>query len=190
MPVLRSIRLLLPLCSLALLGASPVAPPVARYTVDGSLVVPGDYREWVFLSSGLDMSYSEKPAMQDMSMFDNVFVDPQAWAAFKTSGHWPQGTVFVMENRGAATKGSINRAGRFQTSEFMGLEFHVRDAARFKGGWGFFASDGTRPAALQPESASCYACHEAHGALDTTFTQFYPTAKEIALAKHSLLADR
>jgi hypothetical protein len=116
--------------------------------------------------------------------------DTDDWAAFKQTGHWPDRTIFVMENRGAATKGSINKRGHFQTTEFMGLEFHVRDDARFKGGWEFFASDGTKPAALLLSSDSCHACHAAHGALDTTFTQCYPTAKEIALAKHSLLEDR
>ena len=79
------------------------------------------------------MSYTEAPAMPDASMFDNVFVDPAAWAAFKTSGHWPDKTVFVMENRGAHSKGSINKRGHYQTTELMGLEFHVRDDSRFKG---------------------------------------------------------
>jgi hypothetical protein len=185
----RSIKVLLPLCSLGLLAAAATDTMEPRYTDDGSLFVPKDYREWIFLSSGIDMSYSEKPAMQGMSMFDNVFVDPKSWASFKQTGHWPDHTVFVMENRGAATKGSINKAGHFQTTELMGLEFHVRDDARFKGGWGFFASEGTQPATLLAANENCYACHAAHGAVDTTFTQFYPTAKEIAIAKHSLRGE-
>ena len=188
MTISRSVELLL-VWSLALsAAAADLSGP--RYTNDGSLILPSEYREWVFLSSGLDMSYTEKPTMQGMSMFDNVFVAPEAWATFKQTGHWPDRTVFVMENRGAATHGSINKLGHFQTTEFMGLELHVRDDARFKGGWGFFASDGKQPAAPLPTTDTCYACHEAHGALDTTFTQFYPTAKGIALAKHSLLEDR
>jgi hypothetical protein len=28
--------------------------------------------------------------------------------------------------------------------------------------------------------AACYACHQSRGAVDITFTQFYPTAKTIA----------
>lgn len=165
---------------LALAGAAndEYAP---RYGAGGALTPPPDYREWVFLSSGLDMSYSEGPAMTGHSMFDNVFVDPKAWAAFRQSGHWPDHAIFVMENRGAATKGSINKQGHYQTEDMMGLEFHVRDEARFKGGWGFFVSNGTEPASLLPASAPCYACHQAHGAVDTTFTQFYPTAKPIAV---------
>jgi hypothetical protein len=100
---------------------------------------------------------------------------------FKQTGHWPDKTVFALENRGARSKGSINKLGHFQTEDLMGLEFHVRDESRFSGGWGFFVAneDGTT-ATLLPSSAPCYACHLAHGAADTTFTQFYPTARPIA----------
>jgi hypothetical protein len=127
------------------------------------------------------MSYTETAAARAHSVFDNVFVNPAAWAAFKKSGHWPDKTVFVMENRGAGTHESINKQGFFQTEDFQGLEFHVRDDGRFAGGWAFFASNGTKPATLLPASAACYACHKANGAVDTTFTQFYPTAKPIAV---------
>jgi hypothetical protein len=165
---------------LLLLAAATNGSVDVRYTDAGALVVPA-YREWVFLSSGIDMSYTDKPAMQGESMFDNVFVDPASWAAFKETGHWPDKTIFALELRGAKNKGSINKLGHFQTEELMGLEFHVHDESRFKGGWGFFvAADDLKSANLLPASASCYACHQANGAVDTTFTQFYPTAKPIA----------
>jgi len=47
----------------------------------------------------------------------------------------------------------------------------------------------TEPAVLLPATADCYACHKEHGAVDTTFTQFYPTAKAIAVAKGTFRAD-
>ena len=72
----------------------------------------------------------------------------------------------------------------------MGIEYHVRDEARFKGGWGFFFTDGTKPAQFIPYDAQCYACHQANGALDTSFTQFYPTAKPIAAKAGTLRAER
>ncbi len=31
-----------------------------------------------------------------------------------------------------------------------------------------------------PASAGCYTCHEAHGAVDTTFVQVYPTLIPLA----------
>jgi len=179
MPPPRAIKYLAPLLLLFLGAADSAGAP--SYTANGELIPPADYREWVYLSSGLDMSYSDAPAMMGHSMFDNVFVDPAAWRAFKQTGHWPDKTEFVLETRGANSKGSINKHGQYQTEELMGAEAHVRDEARFKGGWGFFALNGSEPARQIPYQASCYACHLAHGAVDTTFTQFYPTAKSIAV---------
>ena len=158
-------------------GAAHAAP---AYTAAGALVMPAGYRVWVFLSAGIDMNYSDRAPMDGGSMFDNVFVDPASWQAFKATGRWPDGTMLVKEDRGGSSHGSINKHGQFQTAALMGLEVHVRDEARFKGGWGFFAFDSEKPAALIPAGASCYACHGAHGAVQTTFTQFYPTAWPIA----------
>jgi hypothetical protein len=39
-----------------------------------------------------------------------------------------------------------------------------------------------------PTSADCYSCHADHGAVDTTFVQFYPTLLPIARSKGSLSA--
>lgn len=165
------------LCAAADAPATPDAP---RYDAQGRLIPPSDYRDWTFLSSGVDMSYSERPAMAEAHMFDNVFAPREAYAAFKRTGVWPDKTVLVLENRGGRSKGSINRQGLFQTGEVMGLEAHVKDISRFKGGWGFFALDGDRPAKQIDYTASCYACHQAHGAEDTTFVQFYPTLLPVA----------
>ena len=168
-----------PLLLLPLAGPARGAEPA--YTAAGELIPPADYREWIYMSSGLDMNYSDLPAMMGHSMFDNVFVEPSAWQAFKKTGHWPDKTLFVLEVRGANSKGSINKHGQYQTEERMGFEAHVRDEARFKGGWGFFALNDAAPAKQIPYAAPCYACHQQHGAVDTTFTQFYPTAKPIAV---------
>jgi len=163
--------------------ASPHAP---QYTADGRLQSPANYREWIYLSSGLDMSYRERAGMRDHSMFDNVFVDPEAYRAFVATGSWPDPTVLVMEVRGASSKGSINQTGKFQTSDMMGMEVHVKDTRRFAGGWAFFAFDDGKPAMQIPQAAECYACHRQHGAVDTTFVQFYPTLLGIAEHKNSL----
>ena len=152
-----------------------------QYDASGKLILPADYRDWVFLSSGVDMAYTDNPAMAGMHMFDNVFAPRAAYAAFKRTGVWPDKTVLMLENRTGATKGSINRQGQFQTGEVMGLEAHVKDEARFKGGWGFFGFGGQGgPAAMIPYAASCYACHQTHAAADTTFVQFYPTLLPVA----------
>jgi hypothetical protein len=92
----------------------------------------------------------------------------------------------VLEIRSAATKASINKSGHFQTAELMGREVHVKDEARFPGKWAFFGFDQSDTAKMVPHEAACYSCHEKHGAVDTTFVQFYPTLIEIAKSKATL----
>lgn len=156
------------------------------YDKDGNLLPPADYREWVYLSSGFDMNYNPKSS-ESMDMFDNVFVDPQAFAKFVATGTWPDKTMLVLEAREARSKGSINLRGHYQGTGLMGIEVHVKDQSRFSGGWAFFDFDSpTAHGTLIPQKAPCYSCHAAHAAVDTTFVQFYPTLLPIAQTKGTL----
>ena len=172
------------------LAAAPTNDGVPHYTAAGQLIRPDDYREWVFLSSGFDMSYHEVTTAPDAHVFDNVFAPRSAYEAFKAKGVWPDKTVLIFEIRSAASKGSINTFGNYQTGVLVGLEAHVKDTARFKGGWGFFNFEGAQPAALIPASADCYACHRDHAAVDTTFVQFYPTIRPFAEKHGTFKAER
>jgi len=157
------------------------------YTTDGNLKFPQNYREWIYVTSGVDMSYSPNMAM-DHSMFDNVFVNPEAYKAFLQTGTWPDKTMLVLEGRVAGIKGSINKSGHFQTGEVMGREVHVKDEARFPGKWAFFNAEDGVTGKLLPREMDCYSCHEQHGAVDTTFVKVYPTLLEIAKKKNTLSA--
>jgi hypothetical protein len=151
--------------------------------------LPPDYREWIYVTSGMDMSYS-RVGLPGHHMFDNVFVDPESYRAFKATGSWPEHTTMVLEARGARDKGSINQRGLFQDGDVMGVEVHVKDSARFEGGWAFFAFEDTdKPADEIKHSVDCYACHRSHAAVDTTFVQFYPTLLPIAKAANTLSAS-
>jgi hypothetical protein len=169
-------------------GAESAAPAQANspaYTSDGKLLLPDNYRDWVFLTSSFDLSYMEGMQM-DHHMLDNVFVNKDSYQSFLATGTWPDKTVLVKENRKAPSEGSINKVGNYQSTEIMSIEIHVKDEARFKDKWGFFAFGGKEPASLIPQAASCYSCHAAHAAVDTTFAQFYPTLLPVAQAKGTL----
>ncbi|WP_128912630.1 cytochrome P460 family protein [Granulicella sibirica] len=165
-----------------------------EYTKSGELIAPTNYRQWIFLTSGFDMTYRERKGAPDHSMFDNVFVNPEAYASFLETGTWPDKTVLVLENRGAQEKGEvIVKGGRFQGTEVMGLEVHVKDSTHFNregigGQWGFYDVGSDGKGKLFEPSASCYTCHAQHAAVDTTFVQFYPTLIELA-AKKGTLSD-
>jgi hypothetical protein len=156
------------------------------YSKDGRLLFPSYYREWVFLSSGVDMSYNPKAEAAGHTMFDNVFVNPEAYQKFLQTGTWPDKTVLVLEGRMGMDKGSINQRGHFQGTQLMGFEVHVKDETRFPGKWAFFDFDNEVSGSLFPKEAACYSCHADHAAVDTTFVQFYPTLLPIAKQKQTL----
>jgi hypothetical protein len=172
-------------CSIASSESTETVVRDPVYTQDGRLALPEDYREWVYLSSGFDMSYS--PMATGHHMFDNVFVEPAAYKAFLATGTWPDKTMLVLEVRGAMDKGSINKNGSYQSTEVMGREVHVKDSAHLQG-WAFFGFDTGKTAKMTPRTADCYSCHAAHAAVDNTFVQFYPTLLPIAGAKGTLSA--
>ena len=166
------------------LRAQPVPATAPAYTADGRLDFPTTYRKWVYLSSGLDMSYLPD-SFRSVSTFGNVFVNPEAYDGFVANGTWPDKTVLVLEVRRAEQNASINRGGRSQ-GDIVQTEVHVKDTARFEGGWAFFAFRGETTAAMIPRTANCYSCHQENAAVDTTFVQFYPTLLPIARAKKTL----
>jgi Cytochrome P460 len=184
-----SLALAVSLCRRPAVVARAAMNGTPLYSANGDLLPPRDYREWIYLTSGIDMSYSPKADMEDHSVFDNVFVNAAAWRSFMATGTWPDKTVMVLEVRGAKSKGSINQRGHFQDTDVMGMEVHVKDEARFPGKWAFFEFDSLdKNGTLVPSGAPCYTCHAAHAAVDTTFVQFYPTLLPVAKAKGTLAA--
>ncbi len=178
------------LLSMTAVNQTATAPRASgpEYTSDGQLKLPEHYREWVYLSTGFDMSYSASTMQMDNHTFDNVFVNPEAYKAFVENGTWPDKTMLVLESRKAEGKGSINQRGNFQSTTVSGVGVHVKDEARFPGKWAFFGFDDGKTATMIPTTASCYACHADHAAVDTTFVQFYPTLLPIAKSKGTLSA--
>lgn len=190
------------LCGLLTIGSGWSTPSVSAkqpahtyrpaYTKAGGLVAPANYRDWVFLTSGFDMTYRERASgIPDHSVFDNVFVNPEAYASFRRTGTWPDRTVMVLETRAARSKGeTLVKGGRFQGADIAGIEIHIKDASRFKrpgteGTWGFFDIKDGLGKVFEP-TASCYTCHHDHAAVDTTFVQFYPTLTGIAESKGTI----
>ena len=188
--------------ALAIVAAAALASAQARpapapgrvsdgvaYTASGQVIRPTNYREWMYLTSGLGMTYGPtQPAAGRPPLFDNVFVNPQSYKAFMSTGQWPDGTMFILELRRSVANASINNGGFTQTDVAM-LEAAVKDSQRFAdtGGWKYLEL-GAPPKAPEssaplPPTATCYACHSTHTAVENTFVQFYPTLFEVAREK-------
>jgi hypothetical protein len=171
------------LCLSSKLPAQQAQPDEPRFTNDGQLARPDNYREWIYLSSGLGMTYGNAPNAAS-ERFDNVFVTPQAYKAFLATGSWPDKTMLVLEVRSATSKGSINKGGHYQ-DEIVGFEVHLKDVSRFpETKWAFFEfGTSGRAAKPFPSVSNCQTCHSMNGAVDQTFVQFYPTLIPVAKAK-------
>jgi hypothetical protein len=155
-----------------------------QFTSDHQMLRPAHYREWVWLSSGFGMSYTE--GSNSSPNFDNVFANPTAYRKFVATGQWPDKTVLVLELRHSESNGSINKGGHFQ-GDLNAVEVHVKDEQHFPGKWAFVGFGASAKSAKAiPTSANCYSCHQEHGAVDTTFVQFYPTLFPLAQQKNTV----
>lgn len=187
-PILLSLAILL-------LGVAPEKPANApsseapEYTSDAQLRLPQDYRDWVWLTSDFHTATDPaKPQAGERRLFNNIFVNPEAYREFLQNGRWPDKTMLVVEQRTAEEMGSSNPNQRgTDQSSVIGIGVHVKDEARFSGKWAFFGFQGGRTTAgMIPVTAACYSCHAARGAVDSTFVQFYPTLLPVATSRNTL----
>jgi hypothetical protein len=178
------LRFLMALAAFAV--AAQTVPDGPQFLAGNQLVLPKNYREWVFLSSGLGMTYGPAAeASHGSPTFDNVFVNPAAYRYFQTNGHWPDKTMFILEVRSATGKGSINNGGNYQ-SAVLAVESAVKDERRFPEKWAYFGFGRGDKARPLPGNSSCNACHSQNAAVENSFVQFYPTLLEVATAKGTL----
>lgn len=175
----------------ATLGATTETPKAdgPRYTADGKVLRPQNYREWPLIGTGLNMAYGPAgDALGDSPPFTNVFVSPSSYKSFLQTGKWPDQTVFVLEIRSSV---GVNRADNGQNGWFQGdvqgMEVEVKDEKRYPGGWAFFGLGVAEPSgAMLPTSATCYSCHKDNAAVENTFVQFYPVLRDVAREKGTL----
>lgn len=148
------------------------------YTADGDLILPEDYRTWIFVGASLGLSYSEGAAEREgPGAFTNVYIQPQAYRYFMDTGEFPEGTMLPMDIYRPGSRESINQAGYFE-KDFLGMEVAVKDGERYEDGWAYLSfrdrSGGLRESASAFPKDRCYDCHAEHAATDNVFTQFYP----------------
>jgi hypothetical protein len=162
------------------------AVPGPQFTAEGKLVRPEGYRRWVYVSSGLGMSYSQKSS-DSMQMFTNVFVNPTSYDYYLAHGTWPDKTIFVLELYGSTSQGSINKHGNYQ-KDFMGLDVEVKDEKRFADKWAYFGFNSGEKAAgaSTPSKNDCWQCHEQNAAVEHSFVQFYPELLRVAKEKGTI----
>ena len=158
-------------------------PPdgLPEFDSENALLVPKDYREWVFVGSSLGLGYKQTD-QPTKGNFSHVYINPFGYRAFRETGRFPVGTVLVLEaaSRGEKTNPALN--GSF-SKDFIGLEAAVKTGDRFKDPWtyyNFYSKDRQRLSkAMRLTTDSCISCHRKHGETDHVFTQFYPVLRAV-----------
>ncbi len=163
------------------LAAAEVTTDAPRFAPGNQLVRPQGFRQWMFLSSGLGMSYRKDTGYDDHPSFTNVYIRPEAYRQFTGNGTFPDGTVLVLEIYSSASEASINKEGHFQ-DRFIGIEAAVKDTKRFPEKWAYFSfigDDGKPLPRAEPfPKEACWKCHNQNAAVDNVFVQFYPVLRE------------
>jgi hypothetical protein len=169
--------------STAVPGPSVMAQP--QYDASGALLRPRNFEQWTFVGSNIGMSYDEG-AQKGPGEFHNIYTQPEAFEAYKSTGKFPEKTMFLLAVYQPAQKVSINKAGYFE-GEFTGLAASVKDPSRFKDGWAYFSfgeGGNLSETAKALPSPMCFACHDKHADDDHVFVQFHTVLRS---ARHKTL---
>ena len=173
-------------------GTTEIANYEARYTEDGQLIRPNNWREWVFVGmpvtpNALNNGKALLPEAQA------VYIDPESFRYWQETGRFRDGAMFAVElttlmSDGANKDGSTRQlTGRgFFQNEFSGLQFAIKDSKQFAdepGNWAYFSSRIGAAEREYPETMTalptknCNSCHQAYGSQDWVFLQLYPVLK-------------
>jgi hypothetical protein len=164
------------------LGAAAAAPQKSAPVVDakGAMHVPDGYQKvYEYLGS---WAVAGEPGAGSKEMH-LVYASPGATAAFKQTGHFPDGTVLVKEVRETTTApmttGTVSHAATLK-----GWFVVVRDSQNthpgnplWGDGWGWSWFDAGKP--MQTTSTDyrkdCLGCHQPAKASDWMYSSGYPT---------------
>jgi hypothetical protein len=157
-------------------------PP--EYTASGELILPKNFREWVFVGSPFTPN-----ALNDghagFPEYHNVYIEPCSYEQYKKTYAFPEGTILFKELQLTLPPAEYPDGSRTEPSgrgyfpgAFNGADVTVKDTKRFADtrGWGYFNFNHHEPkaptAAVKPKS-ECAFCHIAGAKKDDVWTQFY-----------------
>jgi Cytochrome P460 len=171
-------------------GAPSITRYLPEYTASGELILPKNYRNWIFVGSPLTPN-ALNDGHANFPEYHNVYIEPGSFAIYKKTGVFPEGTIFYKELQltlkpeenpdGSRTEPS----GRgYFPGALNGADVTVKDSKRFaeSGGWGYFDFNHFEPKAASTKvqaKSECAYCHIASAKRDEVWTQFYRILDEV-----------
>lgn len=156
-----------------------------EYTSDGKLMLPKNWRHWVFVGSPLTPNALNN-GKANFPEFHNVYIEPGSYAIYQKTGTFPEGTMFFKELQLTLPPAEFKDGSRTAPSgrgyfdgPFNGADVTVKDSKRYAdtGGWGYFNFHHYEPKAKTAKARpkeECAYCHMASAKKDDVWTQFYP----------------
>ena len=161
-----------------------------EYTASGELVLPKDYRNWIYVGSPLTPN-----ALNDghagFPEYHNVYIEPGSYAIYKKTGVFPEQTMFYKELQLTLKPAENPDGSRTEPSgrgyfpgALAGAEVSVKDSKRFaaSAGWGYFEFGHSEPKLASTAvraKGECAYCHIASAKRDLVWTQFYRILDEV-----------
>ena len=104
------------------------SPGMPSYDEQGRLLLPPEFRQWIFVGSSLGLSYSEGQS-SGSEMFHHTLMEPSAYHHFSDTGEFREGTMLALLLHPTADSVLPGRHGRF-AGDVMAVELAVKDRER------------------------------------------------------------
>jgi hypothetical protein len=164
----------------ATLAAAAAPKPASVADPKGNLHVPADYQKTYEYLGSWAVAADKGSGSKEMHV---VYASPGATAAFKRTGHFPDGAVLVKEVRDTATQ-PMTTGTVSHPMALKGWFVSVRDTKNshpdnplWGDGWGWSWFDAGKP--MQTTSTDyrkdCLGCHQPAKATDWMYSSGYPT---------------
>ncbi|WP_150522432.1 cytochrome P460 family protein [Roseibium sediminis] len=159
---------------------------IPEWNEKGELIRPKGFRHtWVFIGSPFTPNALNGGAA-GFPEYHNVYVQPDAFHAYRATGKWPEGTMMLKELQLTDHPGEEEDGSRYEVSgrgyfpgAVNGMDVAVKDTKRFadSNGWGYFNFGHHAPpykasAPAAPKEA-CAQCHIDNADEDMVYVDLY-----------------
>ncbi|EFO28867.1 chain A, Cytochrome P460 [Roseibium sp. TrichSKD4] len=159
---------------------------VPEWNEKGELIRPKGFRHtWVFLGSPFTPN-ALNGGEAGFPEYHNVYVQPDAFHAYRATGKWPEGTMFLKELQLTDKPGEEEDGSRYEVSgrgyfpgAVNGIDIAVKDSKRFADtqNWGYFNFGHHAPpykaSAPAAPAEACAQCHIDNADEDMVYVDFY-----------------
>jgi len=156
-----------------------------EYTKEGDLILPKNWRSWVYLGSPLTPD-GLNDSKEGFPEYHNVYIEPGSYEIYKKTGEFPDGTILFKELQRVRKPQQFPDGSRSEPSgrgyfpgEYNGADVTVKDSKRYAptgSSWGYYNFNHHEPKAPTAKvraKTECAFCHQASAKKDEVWTQFY-----------------